>query len=133
MVAAAAHVPYHIPFGGSAQLQYAPDVGEAFARAAQLGYEGASVHNLGGPVIAIADLVALIDDAVSGGSGLITASEQALPFPSEVDGASFVELLGGSVMRPIGAGVTDAIGRFERLLAEGLVHAPEPPTAAPSR
>jgi nucleoside-diphosphate-sugar epimerase len=36
MVAAAARVAYRIPFGGSAQLQYAPDVGEAFARAALL-------------------------------------------------------------------------------------------------
>jgi UDP-glucuronate 4-epimerase len=130
MVAAAAHVRYHIPFGGSAQLQYAPDVGEAFALAAQLGYEGASVHDLGGPVMAIADLVGLIGDALPAAAGLITAGEEALPFPSEVDGASFAELLGRSVMRPLEAGVGDAIVRFERLLADGLVQAPEPSTAA---
>ena len=82
--------------------------------------------------MAIADLVALIDDAVPDASGLITAGEQALPFPSEVDGASFADLLGRSVMRPIEAGVGDAIGRFERLLADGLVQAPDPsPAAAP--
>jgi nucleoside-diphosphate-sugar epimerase len=127
MVAAAARVPFHIPFGGSAQLQYAPDVGEAFAGAAQVSYEGASVHDLGGPGMAIADLVALIEGAIPDASGLITAAEQPLPFPSEVDGASFAALLGRSVMRPLDAGVSDAIGRFERLLAGGLVQPPGRP------
>jgi UDP-glucuronate 4-epimerase len=117
MLAAAAGVKYRIPFGGSVQLQYAPDVGEAFARTAELAYAGASVHNLDGPAIAIADLVELL------GAG-ITADEQALPFPSQVDGSSFVELLGGSVMRPVDEGVPDAVRRFERLLADGLVRPP---------
>jgi UDP-glucuronate 4-epimerase len=117
MLAAAAGVKYRIPFGGSVQLQYAPDVGEAFARTCELEYEGASVHNLDGSVVAIADLVKLL-------GADITADEQALPFPSEVDGSSFVELLGGSVMRPVDEGVADAVQRFERLLADGLVRPP---------
>src|SRR4051812_11634112 len=86
MVAAAARVAYRIPFGGSAQLQYAPDVGEAFARAALLDYEGASVHNLDGPVVAIADLAALIEQVQPEASGLISAADQPLPFPGSVDG-----------------------------------------------
>jgi UDP-glucuronate 4-epimerase len=117
MLATAAGVPFRIPFGGSVQLQYAPDVGEAFARTAELEYEGASVHNLDGPVAAIADVVALLGEG-------ITADEQPLPFPSGVDGASFVALLGESVMRPVGDGVADAVQRFQRLLAAGLVQAP---------
>jgi UDP-glucuronate 4-epimerase len=117
MVATAAGVKFHIPFGGSVQLQYAPDVGEAFARTAELEYEGASVHNLDGSTVAIADLVEKL------GPG-ITADEQALPFPSEVDGSSFAELLGGSVMRPVDEGVADAVRRFEQLLADGLVRPP---------
>jgi UDP-glucuronate 4-epimerase len=117
MLATAARVPFRIPFGGSVQLQYAPDVGEAFARTAELEYEGASVHNLDGPVVAIADLVGLLGEG-------ITADGQALPFPGGVDGSSFVELLGGSVMRSVQDGVLDAVQRFERLLAAGLVQAP---------
>lgn len=117
MLATAAGVPFRIPFGGSVQLQYAPDVGEAFARTAELEYEGASVHNLDGPVAAIADVVALLGEG-------ITADEQPLPFPSGVDGASFVALLGESVMRPVGDGVADAVQRFQRLVAAGLVQAP---------
>ena len=124
MVAAAAGRPYRIPFGGSAQLQYTPDVGEAFARTALLEFEGASVHNLDGAVVAMTDLAALIG-AAAGTGAAITAAEGPLPFPSELDGSSFAELLGGSVMRPLEDGVADAVRRFERLLADGRVKPPE--------
>lgn len=117
MLATAARVPFRIPFGGSVQLQYAPDVGEAFARTAELEYDGASVHNVDGPVVAISDLVGLLGEG-------ITADDQALPFPGGVDGSSFVALLGGSVMRSVQDGVIDAVQRFERLLAAGLVKPP---------
>jgi UDP-glucuronate 4-epimerase len=120
-VAAAAGRGYRIPFGGSVQLQYGPDVGEVFARAAELEYEGASVHDLGGPAIAIADLVGMLDAAAP---GLITATGEPLPFPGEADGSSLAELLGGSVGRPTQDAVTDALARFERLLADGVVQPP---------
>jgi UDP-glucuronate 4-epimerase len=124
MLAAAAGVPYRIPFGGSIQLQYAPDVGEAFARAALLEVDDASVHNLDGEVVATADLPALIDPAVPGREGLITVDATPLPLVAAVDGSSLVALLGGSVMRPAADGVADAVAHFERLLADGLVSAP---------
>jgi UDP-glucuronate 4-epimerase len=130
MLAAAARVPYRIPFGGRAQLQYAPDVGAAFAAAAMLDYEGASVHDLDGESVAVADLAAMIERIVPEAPGLIVADEPALPFPGTVDGSSFARLVGGSLMRPLEEGVTDAIRRFERLLADGLVEPPEPSAAA---
>jgi UDP-glucuronate 4-epimerase len=119
MLAAAAGRPYRIPFGGSAQLQYTPDIGEAFARAALLEYDGASIHDVGGPVVAMAELASMID-----GGGLITVADDPLPFPSGVDGSSFEALVGDRVIRPVEDGVADAMRRFERLLAEGLVDAP---------
>jgi UDP-glucuronate 4-epimerase len=119
LVAAAAGVGYRIPFGGSVQMQYTADVGEAFARASELeGYEGASVHNLDGPEVSMPELLELI------GEPGITAADEPLPFPPSVDGASFVELIGGSVMRPIEAGVKDSLDRFRELLADGRVKAP---------
>jgi UDP-glucuronate 4-epimerase len=130
MVAAAAGRRYRIPFGGSAQLQYTPDVGEAFARTALLEYEGASVHNLDGAGVAMTDLAAMIGAA--SGNATITAAEAPLPFPSDLDGSSFVELLGGSVMRPLEDGVADAVRRFERLLAEGRVKPPEEAATSPA-
>jgi hypothetical protein len=43
-----------------------------------------------------------------------------------VDGATFVELLGGSVNRPLADGIADAVGRFRVLLQRGLVAPPVP-------
>jgi UDP-glucuronate 4-epimerase len=119
MIAAAAGVRYHIPFGGSAQMQYTADVGEAFVRATELeGYEGASVHNLDGPVVSMPDLIGML------GSDRITCAEEPLPFTPGVDGSSFVELIGGSVMRPIDKGVAESLERFRELLADGRVKVP---------
>lgn len=122
MLAAAAGTPFHIPFGGSAQMQYGPDIGEAFARATELDYRGASVHNLDGPVVSMAELIGLIEQAVPEAS--ITADEAPLPFPAEVDHASWLELVGEPVMRPVEDGVADAIERFRGLLADGRVSPP---------
>lgn len=124
MLAAAAGVPYRIPFGGSAQMQYAPDVGEAFVRAAELPPAGASVHNLDGPVVAMRRVVELIEAAAPESAGLIGVQGEPLPFPPEVDAASFTELMGGPVARPVEAGVADAIDRFRALLADGRVQPP---------
>jgi UDP-glucuronate 4-epimerase len=123
LLAAAAGAGYRIPFGGSVQMQYTADVGEAFVRASELeGYEGASVHNLDGPEVSMPELIELIRQVAP--EPEITATDEALPFPPSVDGASFVELIGGSVMRPIEAGVKDSIERFRELLADGRVRAP---------
>ena len=122
MVAAAARQPFHIPFGGRIQLQHAADAGEAFARAALLEYDGASVHNLDGAVLSLDDLVALIKGAAPGAQ--ITVGDAVLPLVEAVDGTSFVELLGGSVMRPVEDGVRDSVRQFEDLLERGLVQAP---------
>jgi UDP-glucuronate 4-epimerase len=124
MLAAAARVPFRIPFGGGAQLQYTPDVGEIFARTAELEYEGASVHDLGGPAVTMPEVIGMIEAAAPDAAGLIGAQESPLPFPSEVDGASLAALLGATVDRPLADGVADALRRFERLLADGVVKPP---------
>jgi UDP-glucuronate 4-epimerase len=125
LVAAAAGAGFRIPFGGSVQMQYTADVGEAFVRAAELeDYEGASVHNLDGPEVSMPELIELIEAAVPAVAGKSTATGEPLPFPPSMDGASFVELIGGSVMRPIEDGVGESIERFRELLADGRVKAP---------
>jgi len=124
MVAAAAGVPYRIPFNARLQLQYAPDVGEAFARAALLEYEGAAVHNLDGEVVGMETFREMIAAVIPQAGALITIDNVDLPLVEGVDGTSFIEILGASVMRPVADGVRDALGRFEQLLAQGLVKAP---------
>jgi hypothetical protein len=131
MLAAAAGVPYRIPFGGSIQLQYAPDVGEAFARTSLLEVRGASTHNLDGEVVSIPDLVEIIGGVINDRQ-LITAANASLPLVSAVDGSSFVRLLGESVMRPVTDGVRDTIRRFATLLANGDIPFPSPNSPSPS-
>jgi len=123
MLAAAAGVAYEIPFGGRLQLQYLPDIAEAFVRASEVDARGASVHTLDGPSASVEEVVELIEAASGVETGTITWRGAPLPFPGEVDGSGFVELLGGSVNRPLADGVADAIERFRLLLQRGLVTA----------
>jgi UDP-glucuronate 4-epimerase len=126
MLAAAAGVPYTIPYGGSSQLQYARDVARAFLAASRSGSRGASVHNLPGPSVAIAEVVAAITDAAPGSAGAISFEELSLPFPDEVDGDSFAELVPNFDVTALADGVEETIERFRDLLARGLVRAPVP-------
>src|SRR3954469_3225240 len=112
MVAAVERRAFHIPFGGALQLQYAPDAGEAFVRASEAEADGATVHNLDGPVATMPEVIAAIERAAPDAVGLITAGHQAPPVPASVDATSFVELVGGPVSRPLEAGVAAAIARF---------------------
>jgi nucleoside-diphosphate-sugar epimerase len=112
MVAAAAGEAFHIPFGGSLQLQYTADAGEAFVRASEASVDGASVHNLDGPVASVAEIIAAIERAAPEAAGRITAAEEPLPFPASVDATSFTELVGGPVSRPLSDGVAQAIAAF---------------------
>jgi UDP-glucuronate 4-epimerase len=111
MVAAAEGRAYRIPFGGSLQLQYVADAGEAFARASEAKTEDAQVHNLDGPVATMDEVIAAIERAAPEAAGLITAGEDPLPFPAEVDASSFVALAGPTA-RPLDEGVAEAIARF---------------------
>jgi nucleoside-diphosphate-sugar epimerase len=112
MVAAAEGRAFRIPFGGALQLQYVADAGEAFVRASEAGADGASVHNLDGPVASVAEIIEAIEAAAPEAAGLVTAEEEPLPFPPSVDSASFEALVGGPVARPLAEGVADAIATF---------------------
>ncbi|HTO25635.1 MAG TPA: NAD(P)-dependent oxidoreductase [Gaiellaceae bacterium] len=118
MLAAAAGVPYRIPFGGACQMQLARDVARAFVAASDAGATGAAVHNLPGPVVRIADVVAAID------ADGIAFDETPLPFPAESDATSFGALVPGFEPTPLADGVRETVDAFRALLARGLVEAP---------
>jgi len=126
MLAAAAGVTYRIPYGGAAQLQYARDVARAFIAASVSGYEGASVHNLPGPRVSIAEVVDAIAAAAPESAGSIGFDDVSLPFPEEVDSGSFDEIAPGFTVTLLADGVRATIDRFRTLLSEGLVAAPAP-------
>jgi len=102
--------PFHIPFGGRTQLHYAPDVARAFIAAARRPANGAEVYNLGGPDTAIADLVAMIAEAVPG--ACITFDEAPLPFPARLPEPDF-----DTTMTPLGRGVAETVRVFKNAMA----------------
>jgi UDP-glucuronate 4-epimerase len=116
MLAAAAGRPYRLPFGGAYQLQYAPDVAQAFIAAARAHEGGATVRDIGGPPVHTDELIAAIEAVAPGAE--ITYERIELPFPSDTgdDGARAT---------PLYEGVADAVGRFRELLARGRVATPD--------
>jgi nucleoside-diphosphate-sugar epimerase len=121
MLAAAAGRPFAIPYGGRHQLQLARDAARALVAASLAEHEGAAVHNLPGPVASIGEVVSAIEAAVPGCAGTIEAGEELLPFPAELDAASFAAVAPDFAPTPLAAGVDETVGRFRELLAAGLL------------
>jgi UDP-glucuronate 4-epimerase len=79
--------PFEIGFSGSAQYDYAPDVGRAFALASGAVAERAAVHNFPGVVASIEDVVAAIESAVPGAE--VSWAGDPLPFPPALEAVGF--------------------------------------------
>jgi UDP-glucuronate 4-epimerase len=94
MAAAAQGEAFEIGYTGTAQYDYAPDVGRAFATAARVAVEGALVANFPGAVAAIEDVASAIEAAAPEVSGQITWSGDPLPFPSELEANALERSLG---------------------------------------
>jgi nucleoside-diphosphate-sugar epimerase len=124
MLAAAAGVPYTIPYGGAAQLQLAQDVARAFIEASLSRSGDATVHNFPSPSVSIPELIEAISDAAPGST--IGFEDTRLPFPEDADAGSFTELVPGFTTTPLPEGVRSTIERFRGLLADGRI---SPPTS----
>ena len=86
MAAAARGEAYEIPFGGSAQFQYAADAARLFIQAARAPGDRASVRNLGGPSERVSDVITAIEEAAPEAAGRITfKADVLLPLPEEMD------------------------------------------------
>lgn len=130
MLAAAAGKPFHLPYGGRFQLQYAPDVARVFIAASRSNATGSTVHNLRGQLVSIQGLVSAIESAAPEVAGRISYEPHQLPFPEQVDSASLAQFHDVGRELPIAEAVLDAIARFRRLLALGLVVPADPTNVA---
>lgn len=119
MLAAAAGTAYTIPYGGAAQLQLARDVARAFISASLAGHAGAEVHNLPGAKVSVAEVVAAL-----GADAIGFDDDVRLPFPAEVDSASFAARFPAFAVTPLGEGVALTVDRFRVLLADGRLSRP---------
>jgi UDP-glucuronate 4-epimerase len=124
MLAAAAGVAFHLPYGGSAQLQYVPDVARAFIQASLSQASGAHVYDLPGAPVHVTDVIAAIASAVPASVGTITYEDVNLPFPAGMDDPALENAIGPLQRTPLHEGVSDTVERFAHLLAQGRIPTP---------
>ena len=124
MLHAAAGRGCHIPYGGGSQLHLAEDAAATFVAASRAEHEGAVVADLGGPAVAMAEVVEAIERAAGELDGAVTFDPAPLPFPDEVNDGDLEAVIGPVPRTPLDAGVERTVADFRRLLAEGLVALP---------
>jgi len=113
MEAAARGAGYEIPYGGSAQYDYAPAVGRAFLRAATPP-EGALVANYPGAPASMSELVAAIEAAAPEIAGRISFADAPPPFPAELEAAALERALGPLGAPSLADGVRETVHHFRR-------------------
>jgi len=102
--------PYDVEYGGVLDFQYAPDVARLFIAATASSPDGASVLNVAGHVLPVADFVARVR-AITAFEQLGTGME-ALPLPNGASPAGLAELLGDVEPTPL----DDAIAATSKIL-----------------
>ena len=112
MAAAARGEGFEIAYGGTAQYDFAPDVGRAFALAARAATDGAHVANVPGVPSAMAEVVAAIEEAAPDVAGKIAWTDERLPFPEALEGRLLETLVGPLPRTPLVEGVRRTIEHF---------------------
>jgi nucleoside-diphosphate-sugar epimerase len=114
MAAAARGEGHTIAYGGTAQYDYAPDVGRAFALAARAAAEGAHVANFPGVPSTMQEVVDAIEAAAPAAAGRVFWEEGQLPFPESLHGTHLERLVGPLAHTSLTDGVRATIEHFRR-------------------
>ena len=112
MAAAARGDGHTIAYGGSAQYDYAPDVGRAFALAARSATDGAHVANFPGVPSTMQEVVDAIESAAPAVAGKVFWEEGQLPFPESLQGTLLERLVGPLPHTPLADGVRATIEHY---------------------
>ncbi len=112
MEAAARGAGHTIAYGGTAQYDYAPDVGRAFALAARAATEDAHVANFPGVPSTMQEVVDAIEAAAPAAAGKVFWEEGQLPFPESLQGNLLERLVGPLPRTPLADGVRATIEHF---------------------
>jgi nucleoside-diphosphate-sugar epimerase len=123
MKAAVVGRPFHIRFGGRTDFQYVADTAAVFVRAATSNVGGAHVFNLHGETVHLDNVVAEIERAWPRARKTITAADEPLAIPAEMDDTAIREALGPLPATTLADGVTSTVARFAELQAEGRLDA----------
>jgi len=109
MAAAARGEGHTIAYGGTAQYDFAPDVGRAFALAARVATDGAHVANFPGVSSTMQEVVDAIESAAPAVAGKVFWEEGQLPFPEALEGRLLERLVGPLPHTPLADGVRATI------------------------
>ena len=114
MEAAARGDGYTIAYGGTAQYDFAPDVGRAFALAARVAADGAHVANFPGVPSTMQEVVDAIESSAPAVAGKVFWEEGQLPFPESLEGRQLERLIGPITPTRLADGVRATIEHFRR-------------------
>ncbi len=109
MAAAGRGEGHTIAYGGTAQYDFAPDVGHAFARAARAATDGAHVANFPGVPSTMQEVVDAIEAAAPAVAGKVFWEEGQLPFPESLQANLLARLIGPMEHTPLADGVRRTI------------------------
>ena len=114
MEAAARGEGYTIAYGGTAQYDYAPDVGRSFALASRAATDGAHVVNFPGVPSTMQEVVDAIEAAAPAVAGRVVWEEGQLPFPESLQSGVLERLLGPLRPTTLADGVRATVEHFRR-------------------
>lgn len=112
MAAAARGEGYTTGYGGTAQYDFAPDVGRAFALAARAATDGAHVVNFPGEPSTMQEVVDAIEAAAPAVAGKVLFEEGQLPFPESLYGNLLERLVGPLPRTSLADGVLQTVEHF---------------------
>jgi UDP-glucuronate 4-epimerase len=112
MAAAVRGEGFEIGYGGTAQYDFAPDVGRAFALAAGATTGGAEIANFPGVAASMEEVVSAIEEAAPAAVGRITWTDERLPFPSTLEAARLEGLVGQVPRTSLTEGVRQTVEHF---------------------
>jgi nucleoside-diphosphate-sugar epimerase len=119
MFAAAVGQPYHIPFGGRGDFQYADDVAKAFIACARAPFQGAEIYNLHGSVAYMQEVIDAIEEAAPGARATITYDDQPLALPEEFDATPLTRVIGELPYTPLRTAVAETVTLFRERVGDG--------------
>ncbi|MGH3132437.1 MAG: NAD-dependent epimerase/dehydratase family protein [Gaiellaceae bacterium] len=112
MASAARGDGFEIGYGGTAQYDFAPDVGLGFALAARAASEGAHVANFPGEPSLMREVVAAIEGAAPDVVGKVTWKDERLPFPDSLEAELLERLVGPLPRTSLVEGVRRTLDHF---------------------
>lgn len=117
ILAAVAHRPFHIRFGGQVALQYASDIASIFIACVRAGHKGAAACNVRNDVLAVSDFLDILAVEIPG-ARISADHDKPLPFPADMSDAGLRAIIGAPSHTPLPQAVHATAEAFRLLLKE---------------